>query len=280
MRSRLQNQLNMVGACLTVAQSAEYQPAWDGQDPEDFGTGLAQLQSGYGDLTARAAQAEAATGGAADAKALAESALEDTAFVLARALAVHFKKTGDLTRRGKVDLSHRDLVKLRAQDLLTQATAIRDLATVAAAEPDAAKRGVTAARVATLSAALTAYARVMNLPRGEIVNRGTILREVETDAATLLDGLHDLDDLVVQFDGTEAGRSFIAAWKRARIIVDAGGGHDGSGAEGDGTSRIVSRRIVGRGRVVPPDAMEVDSDSLPPSPRRAGVVNLDEPPTV
>lgn len=222
----------MVGACLTVAQSVEYKSAWDGQDPKDFGTDLAQLQTGYGGLTARAAQAEAAAGGAADAKALAESALEDTAFVLTRALAVHFKKTGDLTRRGKVDLSHRDLVKLRTQDLLTQATAIRDLATAAVAEPDAAKRGVTAARVATLSAALTAYAKVMNLPRGEIINRGTILREVETDAATLLDGLHDLDDLVVQFDSDEAGRSFIAAWKRARIIVDAGGGRGGGDAGG------------------------------------------------
>jgi hypothetical protein len=35
----------------------------------------------------------------------------------------------------------------------------------------------------------------------------------------------DLDDLALQFDGTDAGKRFIEAWKRARIIVDAGGGH-------------------------------------------------------
>jgi hypothetical protein len=33
-----------------------------------------------------------------------------------------------------------------------------------------------------------------------------------------------MDDLVVQFDATEAGRRFNEAWKRARIIVDLGGG--------------------------------------------------------
>jgi hypothetical protein len=37
----------------------------------------------------------------------------------------------------------------------------------------------------------------------------------------------DLDDLVMQFDGTDAGKRFIEAWKRARIIVDTGG-HSGT----------------------------------------------------
>ena len=30
----------------------------------------------------------------------------------------------------------------------------------------------------------------------------------------------DLDDLVQQFDGTDAGKRFIEAWKRARILID------------------------------------------------------------
>ena len=34
-----------------------------------------------------------------------------------------------------------------------------------------------------------------------------------------------MDDLVLQFDGTDAGKRFIEAWKRARIIVDTGGRH-------------------------------------------------------
>ena len=51
---------------------------------------------------------------------------------------------------------------------------------------------------------------------------------METDIAGLLEQLADMDDLVLQFDGSEAGKRFIEAWKRARIIVDPGGGHGGT----------------------------------------------------
>ncbi len=65
----------------------------------------------------------------------------------------------------------------------------------------------------------------MNAPRGDIVSRSALLREVETDVAAMLDAVNDLDELVLQFDGTDAGRLFNEAWKRARIIVDSGSGH-------------------------------------------------------
>ena len=64
----------------------------------------------------------------------------------------------------------------------------------------------------------------MSLPRGQIVNRSTLLKEVETDVAQLLAQLADMDDLVLQFDDTEAGKRFHEAWKRARSIVDSGHG--------------------------------------------------------
>lgn len=217
----------MVGACLTVAQSPEYRPVWQGQPPADFAADLARLAADHAAITAKAAQSDAATGGAADAKAAAETALEDAAFVLARALALHFKKAGDLDRHGKVDFTKTEIVKLRTQELVNQATALRDLATAAVGEPEAGLRGVTAARVAALTAAITQFSAVMSTPRGQIVNRGALLREVETDVAALLDLVGDLDDLVVQFDRTDAGRRFGEAWRRARIIVDAGGGQGG-----------------------------------------------------
>src|SRR2546427_6890398 len=88
---------------------------------------LTALQTDYGAITSKAALAEAATGGGGDAKSAAETALEDSAFVLARALANHFKKTGDLDRLGKVDMSKTAIVKLRTQDLANATTAIRDL---------------------------------------------------------------------------------------------------------------------------------------------------------
>ena len=146
---------------------------------------------------------------------------------IARALANHFKKTGDLDRHGKVDYTKSEIVKLRTQELVTQTTAISDIAQGAVAETDAAKRGITQARIATLSAAIAAYTKVMNAPRGQIVNRSALLKEVETDTAALVEFVNDMDDLVLQFDTTPTGHRFMEAWKRARIIVDVGGSNGG-----------------------------------------------------
>ena len=63
MNNRLQVQLNMVGACITVAQSSDYKPAWNGKPPADFGTDMVLLATNYGAVPAKAAQADGATGG-------------------------------------------------------------------------------------------------------------------------------------------------------------------------------------------------------------------------
>ncbi len=225
MNSRLQNQLNMVGASITVANSDTNKSVWKNQPPADFTIDMAKLEAGYGEASADAAKADAATGGAADVKAAAETVLEDSAYILVRAMANHFKKNGDLDNLAKVDVTKSEIVKLRTQDLLDKTTAWRDLAIPTSAEPNAADRGVTAARIATLSAAITGFAAVMNTPRGQIVNRSTLLREVETDVAALIEQVTDMDDLAMQFDTTDAGLRFIEAWKRARMIVDSGQGH-------------------------------------------------------
>jgi hypothetical protein len=228
MNSRIQNQLNMVGACITVANSTDYKLVWTGNPPADFGTDMATLQTNYGNVTVLAAQADAATGGGGDASSAAETALENAAFILARALANHFKKNGDLDNLGKVDVTKTDIVRLRKQVLLDKATAILNLASAAVSDPAAAGRGVTAARIATLTAASAAFGKVMNTPRGQIVNKSALLREVETDTAALVQLATDMDDLVLQFTGSDAANRFQEAWKRARIIVDTGGGHSGT----------------------------------------------------
>jgi len=181
---------------------------------------MTSLLNYFGAITSKAA-----TGGAGDAKGAAETVLEDAAFVMARALANHFKKTGDFDRLGKVNVTKTEITQLRTQDLTHASTAIRDLGAVAVGEPGAAGRGVTAARVAALTAGIAGFTKVMNLPRGQIVNRGTLLKEVETDVAGLVETVTNMDDLVIQFDGTEAGLRFIEAWKRARFIVNTGRGH-------------------------------------------------------
>jgi hypothetical protein len=224
MNLELTGQIKMVGACITVANDKNNLPVWKGQPPLDFETDITALGVNYEAVLQKDAQADGATGGAGDAKSQAETILEIAAFILARALANHFKKTGNLDSLGRVNFTKTDIVKLRNQDLLDQSTAIRDLGTATVAEPGAAGRGVTAARVAALTAAIGGFKGVMNNPRGQIVNRSTLKKEVATDVAALVTSVNDLDDLVLQFDGTDAGKRFIAAWKRARNIVDSGGG--------------------------------------------------------
>jgi hypothetical protein len=225
MNLELTRDITMVGTCITVANDKNHITVWKGQPPADFETDILAAGVDYEAILQKDALADAATGGAGDAKALAEAVLENAAFKLARALCNHFKKTGNLDSLGKVDFKKTDIVRLRNQDLVDQSTAIRDLGTTAQAEPGAAGRGVTPARVAALTAAINGFKAVMNNPRGQVVNRSTLKKEVETDVAALVADVTDMDDLVMQFDGTDAGKRFIEAWKRARIIVDTGGGH-------------------------------------------------------
>ena len=75
-----------------------------------------------------------------------------------------------------------------------------------------------------MTAAIADFQQLLDAPRQHVVDRGTLIREIALEVAALVALVTDLDDLVLQFHGTEAGRRFIEAWRRARIIVDSNGG--------------------------------------------------------
>lgn len=79
------------------------------------------------------------------------------------------------------------------------------------------------------------HSRSQTLPRGQIANRGVLIRDVETRVAGLAASVEDLDDLVLQFDTTPEGLAFTAAWKQARIIIDSGHGPGTPPAPAGGT---------------------------------------------
>jgi hypothetical protein len=162
-----------------------------------------------------------------DAKAAAEGELDSSAFVCARALSNHFTKSGDLDSLGKVDYTKSAIVKLRNQDLADTSTKIRDIGLSVQTQDGAADRGIPTT-VATLTDKIAAFKALMNLPRGQIVDRSTLLKEVATDVAALLEQLNALDDLVEQFAATDLGVRFIIAWKHARAIVDTSHGTKGA----------------------------------------------------
>lgn len=224
MEDRVENQLNMVGACITVAEDQNNILTWTGKEPAAFGPELALVKTAYGEASALAAQAAAATGGAADAKALAETALEDVCFTLTRGMAFHARKSNNAELLGKTNLTRTAIVRLRDQALLAKGRELGALGITVATEVDASIRGVSPARLAQLTGCVTRYEQLLSKPRGEIVNRATLLRELKTRVAGLVEMVRALDDLVVQFDGTPEGQRFMQAWKQARMIIDAGHG--------------------------------------------------------
>lgn len=215
----------MIGTCIKVANEAEHQPVWSGKDPVDFTTDMTRLTTGHSEILKIAALWEQASGGVADMKESHETALENNAYLLARACYNHFKKIGDFTRAGKTDYTKSSIVLLRDQELITTTSAIRDLADHAVTTPGAADRGITPQRIAELTKAISDYEKIVNSPRSQTVNRNTLGREIIVKTAALYELVQDMDDLVLQFATTEAGERFTAAWKRARVIVDAGSGH-------------------------------------------------------
>jgi hypothetical protein len=223
MNDDLTNQLNMIGACITVADLEEHKDVWEGNEPSAFETDYGTLKTDYTAARALQAQVESAVGGTTDAKTNAEAALEELAFRMARALANYFTSIGDLANLGKVDIVKSDLVRLRHQALAARTTEIRDLANTVAALPAAIARGVTAAKVTALTTAIETFEGLRNAPRGAASNRAALRRELTTDIGTLMTSIRSLDDLVMQFPG-EDGERFADAWKQARIIVDLGHG--------------------------------------------------------
>lgn len=79
---------------------------------------------------------------------------------------------------------------------------------------------MTADRVPTLSSAIGTFANLVNTPRSQIVNRCTLLKEVETDKANRLERVGDPDDLVLNVQGDTA-RCFQPGASLARSTVRA-----------------------------------------------------------
>lgn len=224
MNDPLQNRLNMIGACLALANDPAHLPIWQAQPPLDLTADMATLGTLHTAAINLAAELAGPITGAADSKADAETALEDATFLLARALCVHFRKKGDLAQLSQVDLSKSAIKRLRDQDLIATATAVKNLATTASADPAAAGRGVTPARLTALGTALTAYATLVNKPRSMISDRAAQRKELETRVAAAMAHIEEMDDLVLQLAGTTNGDHFLAAWKSARNVIDAGHG--------------------------------------------------------
>ena len=224
MNDRVQNQINMINACITVAHTEANTLVWSDHEPADFALDLDALESDFADANSITTNIKDAIAGAGGVKGVARTAAEDAGYILAQALSNHFRKTDDLTNLAKVKVTKRGIQKLRDQDLVATLTDIRDLGGLAATQTGAAGRGVTAARLAKATTTLNRFKSLLSAPRRQVADRGALLRELKPCVAGMIEKLNGLDELVIQFDTTPEGRRFIDAWKIARVVVDAGHG--------------------------------------------------------
>ncbi|MEQ1861740.1 MAG: hypothetical protein ABMA13_17615 [Chthoniobacteraceae bacterium] len=223
MKDILQNRLNMIDACIKLADREEFAPLLSGSALE-LPADLDILRGLYAAANETAILAKAATTGITTAKDGTETILEDRAHPLARACVNHFSKTHDMENCAKVNFSKSALQGLRDRDLVDTTKVIRDCAQIAVAHADAAKRGITAAKITALTAAITDFETLINAPRTRIADRAALLRELTTRVGACMTQIEPMDDIALQYAGTELGDRFAAAWKQTREIVDAGHG--------------------------------------------------------
>jgi hypothetical protein len=224
MNDETSNRLNMIGACLTLADKPESRAVWDGQPPLAFGEGYTALAADYATALETSMEVGSDITGTTDAKATAERTLEDLAYRMARALVGYYRKVGDSANLAKVNVTRSAIVRLRHQDLTTRTTEIRDLAQDVVAEPEAVNYAITAPRITALTAAIAAFEALRNAPRSATAARVGMRDELITQVAGLVENVRDLDDLVLQFADSPESRTFAMSWKTARIVVDAGHG--------------------------------------------------------
>ena len=163
------------------------------------------------------------TGAAVD-KAREEADVENAGHKLCRPLTRWFRDHDDETNAAKCDLRISDWRGLRDQTLIEKAREIRDLAIPVAATPEGFQYGITSSLVQDLTDQVNEYEEIVNLPALNIGQRKALTLGLRAEFNKVEAKFEALDDFILAFDTTPAGRTLIAGFRQARIIRDAGHG--------------------------------------------------------
>lgn len=224
MKDEFSNRLAMFKVARDLLNLPERKAVWLNVNPTIFTTKVAALDSA---LTALESFCQAhgvdITGAAVD-KDKEETDVENVGHQLGRLLTQWFRDQGDETSAATCDLSLSKWRGLRDATLVLKAREIRDLAVPVAATPAGFAYGITSSLVQKLTTEVNEYEEVLTKPQTSIAQRKARtlgLRAEFKKVETLFEGI---DNLILAYNETEAGRSLIAAYKAARIIRDAGHG--------------------------------------------------------
>ncbi len=227
MKDEFTNRLGMFDTTLLNLNTTANKAVWFEKDPLIFTAKVATATAGVVELRKFCVkQSTDITGSALDKKREGDEAIA-VAHRLSRALVTWFRDQSDETNATKVDLQESGWARLRDQEQVDQGRLVRDLAQGVVAGPksaDAAAYGITAIAVASVNKEVEEYAAVVSAPQLSIADRKSLTQQMR-DRFNAVEGLFvALDDLILQFSGTEAGRALIASHQAARIVRDLGAG--------------------------------------------------------
>jgi hypothetical protein len=217
----------MFQTTLTTLNSATNKPVWFQQPPVGFTSEVAVATQAVADLEKFCQAQETRTTGSAQDKDREEIEMEDAAHALGRALVSWFRKQGNETDAAKVDLSLTAWRRLRDQSVLEKARLAHSLAqgvTAGGQAAAAAEYGITAAAVQALGKEIDDYAKVIAAPQSAIGGRKSLTLQMRARFNAVEAGFATLDDLILQFNKTAAGRALIAAYQASRVVRDLGHG--------------------------------------------------------
>lgn len=225
----LRNKFASFQTTLLVADTDNNKAVWEGQEPEMFGEILAEARTAVEDLGHAGALQSEVTSGSADALKNLRGQFEEALHPLARATFRALKKAGRLEDAPKADLTPSDLHSARAGALADFGETVLDLAESLMKDPATGapittyeKYGIKAAIVGGVDAIWERYRAAIGSPASARSIRKAKTEALPEQFAAAEALFAELDDYIVQFKKTAAGRRFIAEWFNARRINDLG----------------------------------------------------------
>ena len=227
MKDEFTNRIGMVDTSLLNLSKPANKTVWFGNQPVVFTAKVAAATQAVVELRAFCLrQGTDITGAALDKEREGKEAVAVT-FPLARALVTWFRDQADETNAAKVDLPVSGWNRLRDQQQVDMLRLVRDLTQGVVSGMKAAQAvdyGITAAAVTAANKEVEEYAAVVSAPQASIADRKSLTQALRDKFSAVEAKFASLDDMILQFGTTVAGRELIASHQAARIIRDLGVG--------------------------------------------------------
>lgn len=239
MKDELLAKLGMYSGLKTYLQTPANKTLWFNQAPTAFTTLEGQFETAAAALAAFGDSQSAPITGTTEQQNAAETALEDAAHPLARALRLLFITQGNLTDAAPWELTLTDWRKMQETALLNRAKALHTalLPHTTGTPPAGEPYGITAAAATTLNTKITAYENVLGAPASARSLRKAKTADLRPRFRAVDVLLEGMDDLVIQFTGTPEKDLFVDGYFNARRIGgSSSGGEEEEGGEGGGTT--------------------------------------------